>query len=116
MAYVIMSDCADILDRTCITACPVDCIYEGARASYIHPDECIDCGACEPVCPVDAIAYEEEVPAGQEQHIADNRAFFALPLGSRPSSLGSPRGAKKVGRIGDDTPLVTALPPNPPAA
>jgi NAD-dependent dihydropyrimidine dehydrogenase PreA subunit len=115
MAYVIMSECADILDQSCVEVCPVDCIYEGVRASYIHPDECIDCGACEPACPVDAIAYEEEVPADQEQHIADNRAFFALPLAGRLVPLGSPRGAKKIGKVGEDTPLVGALPPNPAA-
>jgi Fe-S-cluster-containing hydrogenase component 2 len=113
MAYVIMSDCADVLDRTCVTVCPVDCIYEGERASYIQPNECIDCGACEPVCPVEAIAYEEEVPAGEEQHIGDNRAFFTTILPGRTEPVGSPRGAKKVGRIGVDTPLVAQLASEP---
>jgi NAD-dependent dihydropyrimidine dehydrogenase PreA subunit len=52
VAYVIGEPCIDVLDRACVDECPVDCIYEGARALYIHPDECVDCGACEPVCPV----------------------------------------------------------------
>ena len=49
VAYVIAEPCIDVLDRACVEECPVDCIYEGARALYIHPDECVDCGACEPV-------------------------------------------------------------------
>ncbi|HXT89920.1 MAG TPA: ferredoxin family protein, partial [Trebonia sp.] len=55
MTYVIGETCADVLDRACVEECPVDCIYEGERMLYIHPDECVDCGACEPVCPVEAI-------------------------------------------------------------
>jgi len=42
-----------------VEECPVDCIYEGPRMLYIHPDECVDCGACEPVCPVEAIFYKD---------------------------------------------------------
>ena len=41
----------DVKDKSCIEECPVDCIYEGGRMLYIQPDECVDCGACEPVCP-----------------------------------------------------------------
>ena len=62
MTYVIAEPCIDVLDRACVDECPVDCIYEGERALYIHPDECVDCGACEPVCPVEAIFYEDDVP------------------------------------------------------
>ena len=51
MTYVITEGCIDLLDKTCIDECPVDCIYEGGRMVYIQPDECVDCGACEPVCP-----------------------------------------------------------------
>ena len=73
------------------------------RDLYIHPDECVDCGACEPVCPVEAIYYEDDVPdqwAGYTQHNAD---FFA--------ELGSPGGASKVGTTHDDPPPVKNLPP-----
>ena len=52
MTYVIGESCVDVLDRACVDECPVDCIYEGQRKLYIHPDECVDCGACEPVWPV----------------------------------------------------------------
>ena len=51
MTYVIAQPCVDLKDRACVDECPVDCIYEGKRMLYIHPDECVDCGACEPVCP-----------------------------------------------------------------
>ncbi|WP_306510341.1 indolepyruvate ferredoxin oxidoreductase subunit alpha, partial [Corynebacterium xerosis] len=54
MTYVIAQPCVDVMDRACVEECPVDCIYEGKRMLYIHPDECVDCGACEPVCPVEA--------------------------------------------------------------
>ena len=57
MTYVIALPCVDVKDRACIDECPVDCIYEGERSLYIHPDECVDCGACEPECPHGAI-YE----------------------------------------------------------
>ena len=48
MTYIIAEPCVDVLDKACIEECPVDCIYEGNRMLYIHPDECVDCGACEP--------------------------------------------------------------------
>ncbi len=65
MTYVITEPCIDLLDISCVEVCPVDCIHyeEGTdRKLYIDPDECIDCGACEPVCPVTAIFAEDDVP------------------------------------------------------
>jgi ferredoxin len=70
MAYIITRLCRDCLDTGCVAVCPVDCIYEytgSDRATfpnqlYIHPDECIDCGACEPECPWQAIFEEVAVP------------------------------------------------------
>ena len=78
MTYVIAEPCVDVQDKACIDVCPVDCIYEipddgntehggvaeeGRKSMlYIHPEECIDCGACEPVCPVDASFMDGEVP------------------------------------------------------
>ena len=63
MAYVIAEPCIGVKDTACVDACPVDCIhprkdeaaFETAEQLYINPDECIDCGACVPVCPVSAI-------------------------------------------------------------
>ncbi len=110
MPYVIGEPCIDIMDRACVDECPVDCIYEGARSLYIHPDECVDCGACEPVCPVEAIYYEDDLPAELEPYKDDNARFFAEPLPGRDKPLGSPGGAQKTGVIGADTELVAAFP------
>ena len=49
MPYVIAQPCVDVKDKACVDECPVDCIYEGSRSLYINPNECVDCGACEPV-------------------------------------------------------------------
>jgi ferredoxin len=65
MAYVIAEPCIDVLDVSCVSVCPVDCIHyeEGTdRKLFIDPNECIDCGACEPECPVNAIFPEESLP------------------------------------------------------
>jgi NAD-dependent dihydropyrimidine dehydrogenase PreA subunit len=64
MAYVIAEPCIDVLDTACVSVCPVDCIHyeEGVdRKLYIDPNECIDCGACEPECPVNAIFPEDQL-------------------------------------------------------
>jgi NAD-dependent dihydropyrimidine dehydrogenase PreA subunit len=111
VTYVIAEPCIDVLDRSCVEECPVDCIYEGARALYIHPDECVDCGACEPVCPVEAIYYEDDVPEQWSSFTADNAAFFTEALPGASAALDSPGGAAKIGRVGTDTPLVTGYPP-----
>ena len=58
LPYVIAEPCIDVMDKSCVDECPVDCIYEGSRKLYISPVECIDCGACEPVCPVEAISQD----------------------------------------------------------
>ena len=110
MTYVIAEPCIDVLDRACVEECPVDCIYEGKRALYIHPDECVDCGACEPVCPVEAIFYEDDVPAAWSAFTSDNGRFFAEPLPGRAAALDSPGGAAKLGRLEADTSLVADFP------
>ena len=112
MTYVIAEPCIDVLDRACVEECPVDCIYEGSRALYIQPDECVDCGACEPVCPVEAIFYEDDVPDHWSAYTGDNAAFFSAPLPGADNALGSPGGAAKLGRVGADTPFVSAHPRN----
>ena len=110
MAFVIGSPCIDTMDRTCIEVCPVDCVYEGRRKLYIQPDECIDSGACEVVCPVAAIANEEMLNHSETMYIDDSRSFFDEVLPGRSEPLGAPRGARDLGRIGVDTPLVSAHP------
>src|SRR5262245_1375964 len=76
MTYVIVEACIGVKDRACVDVCPVDCIYEGEDQLYIHPDECIDCGACEPECPVTAIFPEEDVPPQWKSFIAKNKDVF----------------------------------------
>jgi len=104
--YVIAASCIDTMDRSCIEECPVDCIYEGSRKLYIHPAECIDCGACEPVCPVEAISQDRRVPAEEAEFVADNARFFSEPLPGRSEPLGLPGGAANVGPLGIDTQFV----------
>jgi NAD-dependent dihydropyrimidine dehydrogenase PreA subunit len=106
LPYVIGPSCIDITDQSCVEECPVDCIYEGDRKLYINPKECIDCGACEPVCPVEAISQDRRVAEDDKEFIADNRRFFEEPLPGRDEPIGAPGGARKVGRIGVDTELV----------
>ena len=110
MTYTIAEPCVDVMDRACIEECPVDCIYEGGRMLYIHPDECVDCGACRIACRVDAIYYETDLPDEEMEFLDDNAAFFTMTLPGRDAPLGDPGGAAKVGRVGADTPLVAGLP------
>jgi len=86
MPYVITEACIGVKDKACVDVCPVDCIYEGEQQLFIHPDECIDCGACEPECPVTAIFPEEDVPSASTQYVQINRDVFksATPPG-RPT-------------------------------
>ncbi len=112
MPYVISSQCIDINDQSCVEECPVDCIYVGERKLYINPKECIDCGACEPVCPVDAISQDRRVPEDDQAFVEDNRAFFTEVLPGRDAPLGTPGGARKVGDLGVDTELVRDHPGN----
>lgn len=106
MAYVIMTPCIDVKDGDCTTACPVDCIYEGGRMFYIHPDECINCGLCLSVCPVDAIAWDEEVSDAERPFIAVNREFFDADV----TGLGSPGGWDRSISTTLDHALVAAFP------
>ncbi|HEY1351979.1 MAG TPA: ferredoxin family protein [Ktedonobacteraceae bacterium] len=85
MAYVITSPCIGSKDASCTEVCPVDCIHPSPGESaytevdqlYINPDECIDCGACEPACPVTAIFQEAEVPGEWKKYIKLNAEFFS---------------------------------------
>jgi ferredoxin len=86
MAFVITDPCIDTKDTACVDVCPVDCIhprkdepeFDAATMLYIHPEECIDCGACVPACPVAAI-YDapETTPASQKRLIEANAIYRA---------------------------------------
>ena len=86
MTYVICEPCVDVKDTACVDVCPVDCIhptpdneefFEEEVQLYIDPEECIDCGVCEPECPVEAIYAEDDVPEEWESFTAKNAEFFA---------------------------------------
>ncbi|HLY32427.1 MAG TPA: ferredoxin family protein [Ktedonobacterales bacterium] len=84
MTYVITSPCVGVKDGSCVDVCPVDCIhpapgepeFEGVEMLYINPEECIDCGACEPACPVTAIFEESAVPEGEKRYIQVNAEYY----------------------------------------
>lgn len=65
MTYLVTDSCIRCKYMDCVEVCPVDCFYEGENMLVIHPDECIDCGVCEPECPVDAIVPDTEDDAGK---------------------------------------------------
>ena len=99
MTYIITEPCVGECDTACVEVCPVDCIYPAAQFEdselgdvkeemksmkemlYIHPEECIDCGACEPECPVEAIFPEDEVPEEWEAFIEKNYKRFGYEVG-----------------------------------
>ena len=84
MTYVICEPCIGTKDQSCVEACPVDCIhpastepdFDAVPQLYIDPDTCIDCGACEPVCPVTAIFAESDVPPEWREYIEKNAAYY----------------------------------------
>ncbi|MGY9055291.1 MAG: ferredoxin FdxA [Alphaproteobacteria bacterium] len=73
MTYIVNDECIKCKHMDCIEVCPVDCFYVGANMLVIHPDECIDCGVCEPECPVDAIKPDTE--PGAEEWVEFNRQY-----------------------------------------
>ena len=71
MPFVIAEPCIDVMDQACLRVCPVACIHGDVgqdRKLYIDPEECIDCGACEPTCPVEAIYDEFDLPVKWQQY------------------------------------------------
>lgn len=77
MPYVITDRCKGVLDRGCVDACPVECIYEGDGMLHIHPERCIDCHACMGVCPAEAIFPAEELPPEYREWTNKAKEFFA---------------------------------------
>ena len=73
MAHIIAEPCTDCKFTDCVEVCPVNCFYEGDNRLYINTDECIDCRACVPVCPVEAIFAEEDLPDKWKSFAETNR-------------------------------------------
>lgn len=91
MPYIITEPCIGVCDTACVDVCPVDCIHPSreeweelgydendleGKQLFIDPEECIDCGACEPVCPVQAIFVEDEVPDKWQDYIKKNYDYY----------------------------------------
>ena len=72
MTYVVNDKCINCRHTDCVEVCPVDCFYLGENTIVIHPDECIDCGLCEPECPIEAIYADDELPSDQIEFIEIN--------------------------------------------
>lgn len=72
MAHVVAEPCFDCKYTDCVVVCPVDCFYEGEQMLFIHPEECIDCAACIPECPVEAIFLEDDLPEEWKEFTALN--------------------------------------------
>lgn len=107
MPYVISDPCIGSKDQACVDVCPVDCIYEGEGRLWIHPTECTTCGACESVCPVEAISYIDADADGDD--LREAHEFFETVLPGLEAPLGSPKGARKVGVLETDHPRVLAV-------
>ena len=77
MTYAVNDQCIKCKYTDCVDVCPVDCFYEGENMLVIHPDECIDCGACAPECPVDAIFDEAELPEKWTAYTKMNAEWYS---------------------------------------
>ena len=78
MTHVVAQPCFGCKYTDCVVVCPVECFYEGEQMLYIHPDECIDCGACVPECPTEAIFEETEVPEQWAEYVEINAKLAGI--------------------------------------
>jgi len=78
MTYLVTDDCIKCKHTDCVSVCPVDCFYEGENFLAINPDECIDCGVCEPECPVDAIKPDTALDDKQREFWYDINQKYSL--------------------------------------
>ena len=91
MAYVVTEACIKCKYMDCVEVCPVDCFYVGENMLVIHPDECIDCGVCEPECPADAILPDSE--GGMEKWLEMNRQYADASGRTSPARAKPPADA-----------------------
>ncbi len=113
MPFVITEPCIGTTDQACVSVCPVDCIHfeEGTdKMLYINPAECIDCGACQPACPVSAIFPEGDVPADQARFIEINALWYEDPAAAR-AKVGGGAPAPAAAPAAAATPAAAAAAP-----
>lgn len=85
MTYVVTKACIGCKDTACVVPCPTECFHEGPDMLYINPDNCIECGACESECPVEAIFHDDEVPEDRLDDIRLNAEMVEVyPLITEP--------------------------------
>ncbi|MDA0365666.1 MAG: ferredoxin family protein, partial [Chloroflexi bacterium] len=111
MTFTITQPCIDTMDQSCVEVCPVDCIHfdEGEdRMLFIDPVECIDCGACQPACPVSAIFPEADVPADQKQFLELNPLWFQDKAAARAAVAGMEGGGGAVAPAAAPAPAAAA--------
>jgi ferredoxin len=104
MAFVVTEPCIKCKYTDCVDVCPVDCFHEGKNFLVIDPDECIDCGACEPECPTSAIFAEDDVPDDQQEYIQLNAKLSPKwpAINAKKAALPGADGFKdKKGKRGD---------------
>lgn len=106
MTFVVTERCIGTKDQSCMDVCPVDCIYDVGQMVVIHPDECIECGACEPACPAEAIVADDAL-AGEDVGLAEVNAAIVEGVPAVNAALqqllGTPalqRDSDKVGTRG----------------
>ena len=114
MAYIITEPCIGTKDTACVDVCPVDCIhprkdepeFATTEMLYIHPDECIDCGACVPACPVEAIFALDETPDKWKNFIETNAQYYpeVAPAAGRPARLWNVLSVQPLGISGTHVP------------
>lgn len=100
MTFVVTGNCDGCRFTDCVTVCPVDCFYGDENMLYINPDECIDCGACEPECPVEAIFDEASLSEGNEKWLSINatRSKLASNVSQKEDPL--PGAEKRKAELG----------------
>lgn len=91
MAYVVADPCVKCKYTDCVAVCPVDCFHEGANSLIINPDECIDCGACEPECPTSAIFEEDDLPEKWAPYAEINAVFSGAKSADDAATDGWPQ-------------------------
>jgi NAD-dependent dihydropyrimidine dehydrogenase PreA subunit len=102
MPFAITDAGTDNKDLSCIEDRRADCIHEGARRLYVNPDECIDCGACEPIRPADGSYPDRRLPEDRHAFRAGNAGFLMVTRPGRDAPIGPPGGSHEIGPAAGD--------------